>query len=377
MKRVVLVVVVLLSLVALSLIPGGSEQSVYTGMCVKSGDNYAVLFNGSSTILITRGLETGRIYTVKGHVKDGESGPIMRPTSISQGGSMKLEEFRGVYWSRNGWYLFSKRGKLRLAGPLNVTPATEVILEGVYYNGIVYPVRLLSKSPTRGPRNGFPWMFEGVVFSRRTVWNGSDRVTVYPPHGTELVIGTHVRVTGMVRVGARITVYASNVSVLGYAPEVPIEATKTGEMGTGSCLVLRGGDGLIKLNCTNLSVYGAKANTGDLLKVRVLNRGTSMICVRCTVLKSRREMPNGICSWREGKLGKVHGTVEWVKRYASGFGIANVTNGECSILVKLPSSLGFTPSKGDVITVYGEFVLYRGVRSIQPAMKRDVCYGRC
>ncbi|NPA48015.1 MAG: hypothetical protein GXO14_05175 [Thermococci archaeon] len=378
MRKVVLIAAVAVSLILLSLISHGTQLDRYTGICVRSGASYSILFNGSATVLIPQRLKIGEVYTVEGHMRKGRDGLIMQPKSLYRGGNVRLEEIRGVYWSwGNGrWYVFSRTGRIRLAKSLDVALADVVDIEGVQYGELFYPVRVADKGPVKNPIDGAPWKLRGVVLSDRTVWNGSERITVYPPHGVRLKLGSYVEVTGIVHVGTRVVVYSSNVTVLGQANRAPVGTGRIGSVEVGRCLVLRDGKSA-RLNCTDLRVYGLRARTGDVVRLEALNRGTSLICINCTVVRRRETLPNGICSWKEGELGKVSGIVEWVKRYRNGFGIANVSRGNCSILIKLSSSLNFNPYRGDTVTVYGLFKLYRGERAIQPFTERDVCYGRC
>ncbi len=377
MKRLVLIVTVVISLVILAYPTKDSPTQEYTGICVKSGESYSILFNGSSTILVLEKLDQGVIYTVKGHFKEGKHGKRITPESIKTGGNLKLTKIRGIYWTERGqWYVFVRWRKIRLSKPLNLTDGMGTEVTGIRYNGVFYPVDILESWRVVKPVDGAPWRFRGVVLSSRIVWNGSDRIAVYPPYGLELEPGRRVEVLGIVRIGTEVTVYAKEVRTLGLAVEVPLADSGVGEIGTGKCRVLKGGRGL-KLNCTNLTLYGFRARTDDVISLRALNRGRSLICVQCTVVIKREEMPNGICSWNERAVGKIGGKVAWVRYYKNGFGIANVTEGNCSVLLKISKSLDFHPAKGDVITAYGTFTRYRGLKALQPSTVGDVCYGRC
>ncbi len=377
MRKVVLVALAVVSILILTLLPDGQRWDEYTGLCVKSGDSYSVLFNGSSTVLVPKKLSTGKVYTVRGRLERDKGGLKMEIREVKIGGRLRLQTLKGAYWEERGWYVFVNGSKLRLSGPLNATPADVVEIAGLYYNNVFYPVKLISKEKPGEPRDGLPWRLRGVVLSSKRIWNGSESITVYPPYGTHLNPGDLVEVTGIVLMRSRLTVYARTVRKIGTAPEVPMEVSRTGEIGYGRCLVLRGGSRGIRLNCTRLILYGAKARTGDVIDVRALNRGSSMVCLECRLLRNRRDMPNSICEWKKGDLVRIQGEVVWIKIYGNGFGLANVSRSNCSILVKIPSSFDFHPSRGETITVYGTFCLYRGKKAIEPADRNDLCYGRC
>ncbi|RLF80394.1 hypothetical protein DRN44_07340, partial [Thermococci archaeon] len=69
---------------------------------------------------------------------------------------------------------------------------------------------------------------------------------------------------------------------------------------------------------------------------------------------------------------KIEGDVEWVKVYSNGFGIANITNGNCWTLLKLPKSIGVTLEEGGHVVAFGFHTTYREMPAFEIASKEDV-----
>ncbi|MEO2151218.1 MAG: hypothetical protein ABGW50_00965, partial [Thermococcus sp.] len=88
------------------------------------------------------------------------------------------------------------------------------------------------------------------------------------------------------------------------------------------------------------------------------------------------ELPNGICSFREGSFARISGRVAWVRVYRSGFGLANVTNGTCWVLLKIPSRLDISLVENESVTAYGFFTTYRGKPAFEVQSGDDLCSGK-
>ncbi|WP_367884799.1 hypothetical protein [Thermococcus sp. JCM 11816] len=65
-----------------------------------------------------------------------------------------------------------------------------------------------------------------------------------------------------------------------------------------------------------------------------------------------------------------------MKRYRNGFGLANVTDGNCWVLLKLPpKSLGISVASGENVTAYGFFTTYREKPAFEIQSGEDLCSG--
>ncbi len=386
-----LALVALLSTAGL-MISGGSENpsKSFIGVCVRAEKSYSILFNSTHTLLVPKPLEVGVVYTVTGQIKRTENGlRISGRYSISPSPLRPawLEEVDGAYWFREGKYYVLTPDWVELGKPLGVQKGSLVKVLGVKYGSKFYPVDVLrAESPSRTLRNGMPALITGTVLgtfganNRVVLWNGSEKLYVYLPHGQRLERGLRVEILGRVRVTSRVNVYVDDIGdvrKLGYPRAVPINQTSTGAIGEGRCLVLRVMKSGLVVNCTKLKLRGVWARTGDVLDVRALNTGSSLVCLECNVALPREALPNGICNFHEGDFSKISGRVEWVKRYGNGFGLANVTSGNCWVLLKLPKSLGVEVKAGTVVTAYGVFTTYRGMPAFQVSSGDDICSGKC
>jgi len=223
---------------------------------------------------------------------------------------------------------------------------------------------------------------EGVVLytGKKTVlWNGSEEIALYLPYGTELKPGQRVKVLGIVRFYSKLSLFVDSpedVEALGTAVERPIDEARVGDIATGNCTVIGSGRSL-KLNCTDLRLYGFSARTGDVIHFEALRRRSSLLCLNCTVVVPREELPNGLCSFSPEKFSKITGNISWVKVYRNGFGLANVTNGNCWVLLKLRKSLRISLSANETITAYGFFTTYRDMPAFEVESGDDLCSGNC
>jgi hypothetical protein len=168
-----------------------------------------------------------------------------------------------------------------------------------------------------------------------------------------------------------------DVRYLGIPRIVRGETLQTGELVNMTCIVTEALRTGLLLNCTDFKLKGFQARTGDKVSFIAIQDGTSLRCINCTISTPRELLPNSICDFSEGSFARISGKVEWVKRYRSGFGIANVSSGECWVLLKLPKSLGVDVEEGENVTAYGRFILYRGKPAFSVGSGDDVCSGRC
>ncbi len=165
----------------------------------------------------------------------------------------------------------------------------------------------------------------------------------------------------------------------GYGRKVPVSEASIGDVAVGNCTVVGKGR-YLSLNCTKLRLYGFDARVGgDRIHFEAVRRRSSLYCMRCEVIRPPREkLPNGICSFANGKFGRVSGRVEWIKVYKTGFGLANVTENGCWILLKLRKSLGVSLRVNQSVTAYGFFTTYRGAPpAFEVPSGDDLCSGNC
>ncbi|WP_144367994.1 hypothetical protein [Palaeococcus pacificus] len=184
-----------------------------------------------------------------------------------------------------------------------------------------------------------------------------------------------MRILGIARLYSTLTIYVQSeedVEILGDAPEKPLGGESIGEIAVGMCQVLKSST-YLKLNCTKLKLYNAKARTGDIIKFRALRRKNSLYCLNCIVVKKREALENSICQPQKEGIIKIEGNVSWIKIYKNGFGLANITNNNCWILLKLKKSLNLTLSQNQSIVAFGEFTTYRDMPALKIDEREDVC----
>lgn len=381
-KVLVIVLVSSLLLVSLALIHYSPEGDSFTGLCVYSSGGFSVLYNGSTSVAIGERLELGKVYTVTGRLRETSKGLWMDVSSLSLGNvTFPLETIEGTYWVSYYPQLLTP-ARVHLAYPIDVSKGELVRIEGLSYGGKFYPVKVKALGYLEEPRDGMPYFLRGVVLrggNPSKVWNGSETFRVYLPHGVSLNPGLKVEVLGIVRLYSTITLYVSSsedLQVLGTAEEKSIERVGVGEIAVGRCLVLGKTSRYLRLNCTELKLYGFTARVGDEVQFKALRRESSLLCLNCSVIKPREELPNGICQFRDGHFAKISGRVAWIRVYKNGFGLANVTNGTCWILLKLPSRLSVSLRENESLTAYGFFTTYRGIPAFKVESGEDVCLGR-
>lgn len=383
-RAIAVVAVVLTSLLALQ--GQKSGEDTFTGVCVKSYDSFSILFNGSSTVLISQKLTEGKVYTVRGRLINSKKGARIEAVSITEESKPPewVEEIQGSYWLYEGRPYLLTPEWIKLSSPLQAKKGSVVKLYGVFYNDLFYPVDVeLITPPSSSIKNGFPALVEGIILSNTSpavLWNGTEKIYLYCPYGTRPKVGERVKVLGRVKLTSRINLYVDSkedIKSLGYPSPVPVGSSHVGQLVEGECMTTRVLKSGIKLNCTELRLSGFKARVGDRVHFIALNTGSVLKCVDCSVSSSREMLQNGICTFQEGKTGKISGEVAWVKKYSNGFAIANVTQGRCWILLKLPKSLGVDVEEGGHVNAYGTFMLYRDMPSLQPWSGDDVCLGNC
>ncbi len=383
-SRKTLTVVLLSSLlfVSLALSRYSPETDSFTGLCVYSSDSFSVLYNGSVSLAVREHLEFGNVYRVEGRLRKTKGGLWIDASSIvPANATFPLERVEGAYWVSYYPQLLTP-GSIRLAYPLNISEGVIVIVEGLRYGSKFYPLKVTKLGYPEEPMNGMPYRLEGVVLyggNPATLWNGSEAFRVYLPHGLSLKPGQKVRVLGIVRLYSTITLYVDSneeIQILGYPEKKPLNSAGVGEIATGECLVTWRTSRYLRMNCTSLKLYGFSARVGDTVKFNALRRKSSLLCLNCTILRPREELHNSICSFEEGKFARISGRVAWVRVYKNGFGIANVTNGSCSILLKLPSRLGVSIVKNENVTAYGFFTTYRGRPAFKVSSGDDICSER-
>jgi DNA/RNA endonuclease YhcR with UshA esterase domain len=115
---------------------------------------------------------------------------------------------------------------------------------------------------------------------------------------------------------------------------------------------------------------------GDIIKFKALRRENSLYCLSCSIKIPRRSLENSICAPKEGII-KVHGQVKEVKIYKNGFGLANITYRNCSILLKLRKSLNIAIAENQTITAFGYYTTYRGKPALEVQSREDICLENC
>ncbi|NJF25600.1 hypothetical protein [Thermococcus sp. Bubb.Bath] len=383
----VLISMALLSAILLMQSHPEEGQGTFEGVCVRSSSTYSLLFNGSKLLFLPEKLDIGTAYRVTGLIKKDENGlkvsgrfkvkPLKGPTGW-------MEAINGSYWERgSGAYLLTPAW-VKLAREINVEKGSSILIWGVQYGSAFYPSDYVVISrPTGMFRDGFPVLVRGVILesSKETVlWDGGRRIYLHLQYGEKLTPGSTVWVLGRARVSYRLELYVDSmedVRYLGMPRTVKGKAPQTGELVNMSCIVtgvLRTG---LRLNCTDFKLKGFQARAGDRVSFIAIRDGTGLRCINCTVSTPREFLLNSICNFSEGNFARISGKVEWMKRYRSGFGIANMSNGKCWVLLKLPKSLGVDVEGGENITAYGGFTLYRGEPAFSVESGDDVCSGRC
>ncbi|NJE30255.1 hypothetical protein E3E38_04205 [Thermococcus sp. 18S1] len=358
------------------------ESSAFVGLCVYSEDGFSILTNGTESIRVYASLDVGTVYRVVGVPRNSTSGPRMKPERVEPAEpTFPLDSVTGAYWPSRGYYLFTP-SKIRLALQIDAAKGEIVSVEGLWHGGKFYPLRYRRLGLPDGPADGMPWEVEGTVLysGRQTlIWNGSEEIAVYPPYGVELEPGLRVRVLGIVRLYSRVSIFIDSrddIQVLGAAERRPLRDAGIGDIAVGNCTVIGTGRSL-KLDCTDLRLYGFSARAGDLLRVEALRRPSSLLCLNCTVMRPRELLPNSICNFSDGSFARISGNVSWVKVYRNGFGLANVTAGDCWVLLKLRKSLGVRLDENETVTAYGFFTTYRGMPAFEVASGDDVCSVNC
>ncbi|AEH25307.1 hypothetical protein [Pyrococcus yayanosii] len=346
----------------------------FSGVCVYSSGDFSVLSNGSRSVPVYASLEIGKVYKVVG-VFDGRG---IKPREVGDG-LISLQTFVGAYWFDNGPQLLMPE-RIWLLTELNISKGTIIEVKGLFHGRKLVPVSYTVLGRSEQPRDGMPFKLRGTVIyggNPATLWWWGEAVRIYLPKGIELEPGTLVEVLGVIRVRSTLVLYVNDpadVRKLGSALEVPLGEAEVGDVVRSSCRVVgRSGRGL-KLECLDKPLAGFEARTGDLIVFRALKRPGSYLCLECSVIEERESLENSICFPGSG-VRRISGTVSWVKVYSNGFGLANVTERGCWVLLKLRKSLNITLSPGERVDAYGFFTEYRGFSAFEVQGREDICWG--
>ncbi|ASJ11528.1 hypothetical protein [Thermococcus thioreducens] len=373
-------VVVLIMMATIDAAPRDLDE--FTGVCVYSSDSFSILSNGSTSVGVYSSLQEGVVYRVEGRMYNTSSGLRIRHVRIERAeATFPLSAVKGAYWVSSGYYILTP-DRVRLALPLSAEKGELVEVDGIWYRNGFYPVRHRVLGFPEEPRDGMPWRIDGTVIyggTKAVIWNGSEEIVLYLPYGTKVEAGRRVRVVGIVRFYSRLSLIVDSpddISFVGYGEKVPVSEASVGDIAFGNCTVVGAGRSL-KLNCTELKLRNFKARVGDRIYFEAVRRRSSLYCIDCRVIESREEIPNGICSFSSGELARVFGRVKWVRVYKNGFGLANVTDGNCWVLIKLRKSLNVSLKVNQTVTAYGFFTTYRGMPAFEVPSGDDLCSGRC
>lgn len=351
---------------------------VFTGLCVYSKGDFSVLTNGHETVMIYRNLTEGRVYAIKGKLTDKERRALY-PLEIENGSAEELliSNLSGVYWVDYNCYILIPQ-KVKLNRCLNIQKGIKVNVRGVFYGNTFYVLGFEAGNFLTEPKDGFPYKVTGVVLDNRTpivIWDGREKIKVYLPYRCYLNLGEKIEILGIARLYSTLTLYVNSpedVKLFGKARKKPIGGESVGDIAYGSCQVIKSGRGL-GLDCTNLRLYSFSARTGDTIKFEALRREGSLVCLNCSVILPRENLENLICSPERGGIVKIEGKVSWVKIYKSGFGLANITNSNCWILLKLKKSLNLEFKENQTVTAFGVYTTYRGKPALEVYSREDVC----
>lgn len=350
----------------------------FNGICVYSKGDFSVLSNGSTLLKIPENLKEGETYTVKGKLVD-ESGNFVHPLNITRSPPhFPMEYMKGAYWREaSRCYIIIEGEKVRLNRCMEVQKGYLVEVKGIFYGDTFFIVKFEPLGRLQEPKDGYPLFAEGVVLYNRTpltLWNGREEIKVYLPYGVSVPLGARLKVLGITRLHSTLTLYVSSpedITMMGMAEKVPMGRERVGDIASGSCQILRASS-YLRLNCTNLKLYNGRGRTGDVLKFEALRRRNSLYCLKCTVIKRREVLENSICTHGRG-IAKIEGRVSWVKVYKNGFGVANITDGKCWVLLKLKKSLNLSLEQNQTIMAFGKFTTYRGMPAFEVASGDDIC----
>ncbi|WP_240910893.1 hypothetical protein [Thermococcus sp. MV5] len=353
----------------------------FTGICVNSKENFALLYNGSETIVVFETLESGKAYKIRGKLTNPAKNCV-EAFEINQTSPkvLPLETLTGAYWVDDYCQLLTPK-KISLNTCLNASKGERVIIEGLYYNKRFYVVNYTRLGFENSPKDNMPFLIVGSVIyggNPATIWDGDEEVKVYLPYNQTLRAGEYVEVLGTAKLYSTLTIYVddkSDVRVLGRARKSPIGEEKIGEVAYGACAVKKSTNAYISLDCTSIPLYGFSARRGDEVQFEAIRRKNSLYCLECKVSKPREKLENSLCNPNPEVPSKIEGDVKWVKVYSNGFGIANITNGNCWTLLKLPKSLGITLEEGEHVVAFGFHTTYRGMPAFEIASREDIIIG--
>ena len=382
---IVLALIVLTSSLLLIRSDPGRRDS-FTGVCVRSYPTYSLIFNGSSTLLVKAELRKGEAYTVRGSFfSSGDLLSVRGKYSVEGSAVFEGGEWvKGYYWEKRGRpYLISEDEWIPLGKRLKVGKGFLVYVRGLFYGKELFPteIREIAGIPAE-PEDGHPIGVRGVILpgSPPRLFSNGTEFYLSLPYGLHLKPGRVVEVTGIVRETTKLWLYVysgDDVRTIGLPPVKELGRSGKGDLVGGTCRVYEVKKSGLRLDCTEKLLRGFHARTADRVKFLALDTGGYLYCLNCTVLEERERLPNGICGAKPGSVEKVEGRVEWVKRYSSGFQLANLSNGVCWLLLKIPKSTGKGVLAGEELTVYGLVSTYRGKPAITPSSGDDLCSSKC
>ncbi|WP_457752543.1 hypothetical protein [Thermococcus sp.] len=351
---------------------------VFTGICVYSKGDFSVLTDGLETITVYESLIEGKIYTIQGKVVNKKRKSVY-PLRITNGSTeeLHLSSLSGVYWDDHSCYILTPQ-KVKLDRCLNAQKGAEIWAKGVIYGDTFYIISFEVGDFLAEPKDNFPYRVVGVVLDNRTpaiIWNGKEKIKAYLPYRFSLKLGDKVEILGIARLYSTLTLYVNSINdvkITGKAERKPIGEEEIGDIAYGSCQVIKAGRGL-SLKCTDLKLYSYSARTGDIVEFEALRRERSLVCLNCSVKLPREKLENSICTPEHEGVIKIEGRISWIRIYKNGFGLANITNDKCWILLKLRKSLNLELKENQTITAFGIYTTYRGKPALGVHSRDDVC----
>jgi len=354
------------------------DITVFTGLCVYSKGEFSIITNGIESVVVYKNLSEGKVYTVRGKLLNTAQKSIY-PLEIKEGNSenLNLTSLSGTYWEDHNCYILTPQ-RVRLNRCLDIPKGIEIEAKGLFYGHTFYLFNYTAKRFLEKPKDGYPYLIVGTVIDNRTpslLWTGREKVRVYLPYRMSLKLGDRVKVLGIAKLYSTLTLYVSSrkdIEIIGKAEKIPIGKERIGDIAYGTCQIIRAGRGL-SLNCTHLKLYSYSARTGDVIRFEALRRENSLLCLNCSLELPREMLVNSICAPNRKGIIKIKGNISWVKIYKNGFGLANVTNNGCWILIKLRKSLNVELRVNHTIMAFGVYTEYRGMPALEIYSRGDLC----
>ena len=354
------------------------DITVFTGLCVYSKGKFSIITNGIESVVIYKNLSEGKVYTVRGKLLDTVQKSI-HPLETKEGdsGKLGLVSLSGAYWKDRNCYILTPQ-RVKLNECLDIPKGIEIEARGLFYGHTFYLLNYTAKGFLEKPRNGYPYLIVGTVIDNRTpslLWTGNEKVKVYLPYRMSLKLGDRVKVLGIAKLYSTLTLYVSNrkdVEIIGKAEKISVGKERIGDITYGICQIIKAGKGL-SLNCTHLKLYSCSARTGDVIRFEALRRENSLLCLNCSLELPRERLVNSICTPNREGIIKIKGNISWVRIYKNGFGLANITNNGCWILIKLGKSLNVRLRVNHTIMAFGVYTKYKGMPALEIYSGEDLC----